>query len=303
MGKGSRQRAGSLFLAVLTVLSACVTLFSCCYLFGCILAGSLPRHPGRLAEWHVWLGNGSVVLGPMKNTLIMTACCLLISVPLGTGTAIFLSEYAGEKSRLANAVRLCAGVLAGIPSILYGMFGMVFFVSSLHMGYSMLAGSLTLAILVLPLLIQTGEEALRAVPEGLREGSRGLGAGKAATLFRIVLPQAATGILSGMLLAVGRIVGETAALLYTSGTAGDITPSVQLYLLSSEGAVSGREAGGSYLTATWRMALLLAVFVFVLQKLVGRLPAGQKVKKKQGGRASSSCPSGKKHSGAAGRRR
>ena len=165
-------------------------------------------------------------------------------MPLGVGGAIYLAEYANRDSKIVKAVRLTAETLAGIPSILYGLFGMMFFVTSLRWSKSMLAGALTLAIMVLPTILRTTEEALKAVPDSFREGSFGLGAGKLRTVFRIVLPSAVPGIFSGIILAIGRIVGETAALIFTAGTfsgvAGGVmesgrTLAVHMYVLSGEG--------------------------------------------------------------------
>ena len=256
-----------------------LTLFSGCYLLGCILAGSMGNLSGALSggiyvqEWHI----GSEVWTALCNTVVMVLLCLALVLPFGVGTAIFLVEYQKKGSRLAEGIRLSMELLAGIPSVLYGLFGMIFFVTTLRMGYSILAGSLTMTIVILPVMVQTAEKALRELPEGLREGGRGLGAGKLGVIFRLVLPEASTGILSGILLSVGKIVGETAALLYTSGTAekrpeslldSGRTLAVQLYLYSSERGGAGRE---EFYTDTWRLALLLVVLVFFLQLAARRL--------------------------------
>lgn len=184
------------------------------------------------------------MLPAMINTLEMTLFSLLFAVPLGIGAAVYLVEYASKGSKLVKVVRITAETLTGIPSIIYGLFGMLFFVTYLHWGYSMLAGAATLAIMVLPVIMRTTEEALLCVPDTYREGSFGLGAGRLRTVFRIVLPSAMPGILSGIILAVGRIVGETAALIYTAGTVADLAPNlmasgrtlaVHMYSLSREG--------------------------------------------------------------------
>ena len=153
-------------------------------------------------------------------------------------------EYAKKDNKIVGIIRITSETLSGIPSIIYGLFGMLFFVTTLGMGYSLIAGALTLSIMVLPSVIRTTEEALLSVPDSYREGSFGLGAGRLRTVFRIVLPAAMPGILSGIILAVGRIVGETAALIYTAGTVAEIpssllssgrTLSVHMYSLSREG--------------------------------------------------------------------
>ena len=174
----------------------------------------------------------------------MTLISLLIAVPLGVGGAIYLAEYANRESRLVKAVRVTAETLSGIPSILYGLFGMMFFVTTLKWSYSLMAGGMTLAIMILPLILRTTEEALLSIPDSYREGSFGLGAGRLRTVLRIVLPPAGSGILAGIILAIGRVVGETAALIYTAGTVANFpkglmssgrTLAVHMYVLSGEG--------------------------------------------------------------------
>ena len=184
------------------------------------------------------------MLPAIVNTLIVTLLSLVVAVPLGICTAIYLAEYAKRGNKLVSLIRLTAETLSGIPSIVYGLFGMLCFVTYLHFGYSLLAGSLTLSIMILPLIMRTTEEALLAVPDGYREASFGLGAGRLRTVFQIVLPAAVPGVLAGIILAIGRIVGETAALLYTAGTQAQIpstpmesgrTLALHMYVLSGEG--------------------------------------------------------------------
>lgn len=209
------------------------------------------------------------LLPALINTFIITALALVVAVPLGVGGAVYLSEYSHRDSLWVKAVRLTAETLAGIPSILYGLFGMMFFVVSLKIGLSLLSGALTLSLMVLPLILRTTEEALLSVPDGYREGSYGLGAGKLRTVWRIVLPPAAPGILAGVVLAIGRIVGETAALLFTAGTVAQLPKSllssgrslaVHMYVLSGEGL----HIGEAYATAA-----VLLVFVTVMNALSG----------------------------------
>lgn len=177
-------------------------------------------------------------------TIYMTVLTLIITTPLGIGCAIYLTEYAKRGNKVVEIIRLAAETLSGIPSIVYGLFGMLFFVTALQWKNSILAGSCTLAIMVLPLIIRSTEEALKSVPDSYREASFGLGAGKLRTVVRVVLPPAMPGIVAGVILAVGRIVGETAALIYTAGTVAKITINpmesartlaVHMYALSSEG--------------------------------------------------------------------
>lgn len=184
------------------------------------------------------------MLPSIVNTVFITMTGLLLAVPMGIGAAIFLVEYAGKENRVVPLLRLATETLTGIPSIVFGLFGMLFFVNTLHMGFSILAGACTLAIMVLPVIVRTTQEALLAVPDMYREASFGLGAGRLRTIWKIVLPAAMPGILSGVILSVGRMVGETAALIYTSSTVADMargwmspgrTLALHMYVLSSEG--------------------------------------------------------------------
>lgn len=208
-----------------------------------ILIKGIPSLSLDLFSWHYTSENCSVVPS-IINTIIITLISLLIAVPLGIGSAIYLVEYAKKGNTFVKIVRLTTETLTGIPSIVYGLFGMLLFVTYLNFGYSILAGSCTLAIMILPTIMRTTEEALLAVPDSFREGSFGLGAGKLRTVFKIVLPSSVPGILSGVILAIGRIVGETAALIYTAGTVANIpsnllgsgrTLAIHMYVLSSEG--------------------------------------------------------------------
>ena len=199
----------------------------------------------------------------LVNTLIITVLSLLIAIPFGVFTAIYLVEYAKKGSKLVKLIRITAETLSGIPSIIYGLFGLLFFCTALKWGYCLLAGALTLVIMILPLIIRTSEEALLSVPDAYREASFGLGAGKLRTIFHVVLPTAIPGILSGVILATGRIVGETAALLYTAGSVAKIpnlmgsgrTLAVHMYVLSSEGL---------YMDQAYATAVVLLVFVLAL---------------------------------------
>lgn len=238
-----KKHPGSFLLLLLVVAAAIITVAVLLYLVAYILIHGVPYlKPGLFAlEYN---SDNVSMLPAMINTLEMTLFSLLFAVPLGIGAAVYLVEYAQKGSKLVKVVRITAETLTGIPSIIYGLFGMLFFVTYLHWGYSMLAGAATLAIMVLPVIMRTTEEALLCVPDTYREGSFGLGAGRLRTVFRIVLPSAMPGILSGVILAVGRIVGETAALIYTAGTVADLAPNlmasgrtlaVHMYSLSREG--------------------------------------------------------------------
>ena len=212
------------------------------------------------------------------STVYITFLSLLMAVPTGIFSAIYLVEYAKRGSRLVKVIRVTTETLQGIPSIVYGLFGYILFVITLGWSYSLLAGAVTLAIMILPLIIRTTEEALISVPDSYREGSFGLGAGKLRTVFRIILPSAVPGILAGVILAIGRIVGESAALIFTAGTVAQVpgslfdsarTLSVHMYALLSEGLYTNE----AYATAVVLLLLVIiinAVSGFIAKKLATR---------------------------------
>ncbi len=243
---------------------------------GYILIKGIPHLTPALFAWEYNSSNVSM-LPSVINTLLMTLISLIVCVPLGIGAAIYLTEYAKRGSRLVRIVRMTAETLSGIPSIIYGLFGSLFFVVALKMGLSLISGALTLSIMVLPTIMRTTEEALLAVPDSYREGSFGLGAGKLRTTFKVVLPSAVPGILSGVILAVGRIVGETAALIYTAGTVAKVpdrlldsarTLAVHMYAISSEGLYMNQ----SYATAVVLLVVVLGINALssFIAKKIGR---------------------------------
>lgn len=238
-----KKHPGSMVVFLLTIAAAVITVGVLGFLVSYVLVRGIPYLTPQLFAFTYTSDNVSM-MPSIINTLLMTALTLLVAVPLGVFAAIYLVEYAKNGSRLIAVVRVMAETLTGIPSIVYGLFGMLFFVGYCKWDYSLLSGAMTLAIMVLPVIMRTTEEALMAVPKSFREGSFGLGAGKLRTVFVIVLPSAVPGILSGIILATGRIVGETAALIYTAGTMAKIpsnifssarTLSVHMYRLSNEG--------------------------------------------------------------------
>ena len=233
---------------------------------GYILIKGVPNLTPELFAWEYNSTNVSMTPA-ILNTLLMTLLSLLVCVPLGIGAAIWLTEYARRGSRLVKLVRMTAETLSGIPSIIYGLFGSLCFVVQLKLGLSLLSGALTLSIMVLPTIMRTTEEALLAVPDSYREGCFGLGAGRLRTTFRVVLPAAVPGILSGVILAIGRIVGETAALIYTAGTVAEVpsslldstrTLAVHMYTISTEGL---------YLNQSYATAVVLLMLVLVINSL------------------------------------
>ena len=262
----------SLFLRVVVTLATIITVAVLLFLVAYILVMGVPNLKPSLFELEYNSENASL-LPALINTVIMTFLSLIVAVPIGIFSAIYLVEYAKRGNKLVGVVRITAETLSGIPSIVYGLFGFLFFGVSFGWGYSMLGGALTMAIMILPLIMRTTEEALMSVPDSFREGSFGLGAGKLRTVFRIILPSAIPGILSGVILGVGRIVGETAALMFTSGTVAQVavnpmdsgrTLAVHMYNLLNEGLA--REA--AYATAV--VLLILVAGINALSSFVAK---------------------------------
>ena len=266
----------SFLLLVLVTASALFTVCILAFLLIYILVKGIPYLTPSLFAWEYNSENVSL-MPALINTILMTALSLVIAVPLGIFAAIYLVEYAKKGSKLVNVIRITAETLSGIPSIVYGLFGMLFFVTMLKWSYSMLAGAFTLAIMILPLIMRTAEEALKSVPDSYREASFGLGAGKLRTIFKIVLPSAVPGILSGVILATGRVVGETAALLFTAGTIAKVaglmdsgrTLAVHMYALSSEGL---------YMNQMYATGVILMLIVLLINGCSGMI--AKKIAKK-----------------------
>ncbi len=263
-----RRSPLSLLLFLLVSLSALVTVFVLFFLIIYILVNGIPHLTPELFAWEYNSENVSM-LPSIINTILMTALSLLIAAPVGIFAAIYLVEYAKRGNKVVKIIRITAETLSGIPSIVYGLFGMLFFVVALGWGNSLLSGAFTLAIMILPLIIRTTEEALKSVPDLYREASFGLGAGRLRTVFCVVLPSAVPGILAGIILAIGRIVGETAALIYTAGTVAKVpenlfsstrTLSVHMYNLSQEGL---------YFNQAYATAVVLLLVVIAINSLSG----------------------------------
>jgi phosphate transport system permease protein len=250
-------------LRYLVYASALITAAVLVLIVGYILVRGIPALTPQMFSLHYNSTNLSL-FPALINTLLLCALSLALAVPLGLFAALYLVEYTKSGSKLVRVVRVTAETLAGIPSIVYGLFGLLFFVTALGWGMSLLAGAFTLAIMILPLIMRTSEEALLAVPDSYRQGSLGLGAGRLRTIFKVVLPSALPSILAGVILGIGRIVGETAALIYTAGTVAELpqgvfdstrTLSVHMYVLASEGL----HIEQSYATA----AVLLVVVLLI----------------------------------------
>ncbi len=256
----------SFFLLFSVWFAAFLTMFALLFIIAYILIKGIPNLSPELFDVRYTTENVSL-LPALINTLLITLLSLLFAVPVGIGAAIYLTEYAGRGNKLVRIAGITAETLSGIPSIVYGLFGSLFFVKYLGLGLSLLSGALTLSIMILPLIMRTTEESLRSVPDSYREGSFGLGAGKLRTVFSIVLPCAVPGILSGVILGIGRIVGESAALIFTAGTVAEIatsifssarTLSVHMYSISGEGL---------YIDQTYATAVVLLAVVILINWL------------------------------------
>lgn len=270
--KGYKAHPFSAIVAGMVLLAALITFCVLIFLVAFILVKGIRYLTPDLFALKYTTENASL-MPALVNTLIITALSLLIAVPIGVFAAIFLVEYANRGSRLVSLIRITTETLSGIPSIIYGLFGLLFFTTALKWEFSLLSGSLTLVIMILPLVIRTTEEALKSVPDSYREASFGLGAGKLRTIFKVVLPSAVPGILAGVILATGRIVGETAALIYTAGTVAQIpgnllgsgrTLAVHMYSLASEGL---------YMNQAYATAVVLLVIVLLINWISGRIAA------------------------------
>lgn len=266
----SRAQASSQITRGVIYAGALFTTLVLLGIVGFILVNGIPHLTPTLFEWSYTSENVSL-MPALISTLYMALLALLIAVPIGVSSAIYLVEYAKPGSRFVRVVRVTTETLQGIPSIIYGLFGMLFFTTVLGWGLSLLSGACTLAIMVLPVVMRTAEEALIAVPASYREGGFALGAGYLRTIFRCVLPSALPGIVGGVLLALGRCVGEVAALLFTAGTIAQIpdfggqgifalfdscrTLAVHMYVLASEGL---------HIDETYATAVVLLVLVTLL---------------------------------------
>lgn len=266
--KNYKKHPLSFMLFLLVVACAAITSLMVLFLILYIFINGIPNLSLSLFEWNYSTDNVSM-MPALINTVMIIAMSLVMAVPVGIFTAIYLVEYAKKGSKLVGAIRITTETLSGIPSIVYGLFGYLMFNVAMGFGYSLLGGAFTLAIMILPLIVRTTEEALIAVPDSFREGSFGLGAGRLRTVFKIVLPSAIPGILSGVILGIGRIVGETAALIYTAGTVTGIpknvmgsgrTLAIHMYALLNE---------GFYVKEAFATSVVLLVLVFIINRLSG----------------------------------
>lgn len=264
---------------ILIVLSVALTVGIVAWILIYVLMQGIPHLTPDIFAWR-WSFSNLSMLPSLINTLVVAAIALLVAGVIGVFAAIFMVEYAKSTNVFVKVVRMAAETLSGIPSIVYGIFGMVFFVELMGWGFSLLGGALTMSLMVLPLVMRTTEEALLAVPASFREGSYALGAGKLRTIFKIILPSAVPGIVSGIILGLGRVVGETMALVYTAGSAMNIrypaglmgqgcTLTVYMYSLISE--------GNKYAGQAWAVAVVLIALVVLINAVAEFV--GNKLKK------------------------
>ena len=271
-----RRRGYAAFMRALMALAALSTAALVIFLLVYVLGKGIPHLSWELLSTKPsYLTERVGILPDILNTLYIVVAALGITLPLGVGAAVYLTEYA-ENKRLVSAIELAAETLSGIPSIIYGLVGMLFFCQFMSMKTSLLAGALTLVIMNLPTMMRTTQESLKTVPQSYREGAFGLGAGKWRVIRTVVLPGCVDGILTGCILSVGRIIGESAALLFTAGFAHSLNGFVEG--LNSAGAtltvalyVYAKEQGEFDVAfAIAAILMLLALAIDLTTALVGR---------------------------------
>ena len=277
-----RRRAFAILCKTGMYLAAGITAALLVFLIGYIFVKGLPNITWELLTTASSTLKGTTgILPNLVNTLYIIVLTLIVVLPLGVGAAVYLTEYARNK-RLVNLISFATETLAGIPSILYGLVGMLFFTELCGLKSCLLAGALTLAIMTLPTIIRTTQESLKTVPQSYREGALGLGAGKWHMLRTVVLPASVDGIVTGCILTVGRIVGESAALLFTTGMSNE--------LLAPWEAVLPNRAGTTLTVAMYKfakergqfdVAFAIAAILLILTLLINLAAqyAGKKLKK------------------------
>ncbi len=264
------RKTGSMqdVLCVLSWIAACLVAFVLLFIVAFVLVKGLPQ-----LSWDFLFGqsrNGHVTLAPaFVSTGMLIVLALAIALPLGIGAAIYLNEYAKKGNKFVKAIRLFVDTLAGIPSIVFGLFGSVMFVRGMGMGYSIVAGGMTLSLIILPTIVRSVEQSLSEVPDSMREASYALGAGKLRTVFVVVLPQALRGIITSIILSVGRIVSESAALIFTVGSAATYVPTgfsdsaASLSVLVWKFMSNGLQVNEAYATASVLMIVVIALNLLV----------------------------------------
>ncbi|MDD6039004.1 MAG: phosphate ABC transporter permease PstA [bacterium] len=283
-----KLRIGEFFLYGLIFLCAFVAVLLLIFVIFYVLSKGMKRVNIPFLTTVTSVRKGTVgIAGNIVNTLLVILVTMLFATPIGIGAAIYLNEYA-KPGKMVTVIEFATEVLAGIPSIIFGLFGMMFFVETLGLGYSILSGSLTLILMVLPLITRNTQEALKTVPDGYRNGAIGLGAGKFYMIRTILIPSAMPGIITGVILAVGRIVGESAALLLTAGAA-KLLPKGFLGIFDKIMQSGGTLTIQLYLSATsegdfdsaFGIAVVLLVIVLIINLLTKALTARFDVSKQK----------------------
>ena len=261
--KSYKRSPLSLVLLLLVSVSALLTVLTLLFLIAYILIKGIPYLTPSLFAWEYTTENVSL-MPALVNTVVMTGLSLLIAVPLGIFAAIYLVEYAKRGNRLVSIVRITAETLTGIPSIVYGLFGFLLFAVALGWSYTILGGAMTLAIMILPTIIGTTESAMRAVPPQYYEGSLALGATQERSIFKVVIPAAKSGVITGIVLGIGRAIGETMAVIMIAGNQPRLVNNILLGVRTLTGNIV-IEMG--YATGLHREALIatgVVLFVFIL---------------------------------------
>lgn len=268
------QALAILLLGGLTLISLLILVFIIVF----ILSKGLPVLNWEfLSSYPKDMGRAGGIFPMLIGTILLALIAIVIAMPLGVGTAIYLTEYT-RNTRLTNSIRFGTDCLAGVPSIIFGLFGLIFFVTILKMGWSLLAGGLTLSIMILPMIIRTAEEAIKSVPYSFREVSYSLGATRWETIWKVVLPNALPGIVTGMMLSIGRTIGETAAVIFTAGSVMRMphsvfdsvrTLSVHFYILACEG-ISNENAYGTAAVLIIAITLINLVTYWLMHRIVAR---------------------------------
>ncbi|MEZ7891587.1 MAG: phosphate ABC transporter permease PstA [Candidatus Wallbacteria bacterium] len=256
--------------------AAFMTILVLCFIVGFLFVKGLPALSWSfLFENPHDMGRSGGIFSAILGTFLLALLSLMISTPLGVGTAIFLTEYTQE-SIITKIIRFGADCLSGIPSIIFGLFGFVLFVIKMNLGWCILSGALTMSFMILPTIIRTAEEAIKTVPDDLREASLSLGATKWQTITKVVLPEAVPGIMTGVVLGIGRTVGETAVVIFTAGSAlatpksvfdSTRTMAVHFYIIAREG-ISTQNAYGTALLIVTAILMINLTAYFLMNKLM-----------------------------------
>lgn len=264
-------------LQIFSYVTTAVAVVALVAILAYVLVGGIGKFKPSL------FGDGSegpTIVPAIVGTLSLVGIALVIAVPLGMGAAIFLAEYANVKGKFVKVVRTATETLAGIPSIVYGLFGYLVFVVAFKMGYTLLGGGITLAVMILPTIVRSVEESLLSVPDGIRQGSYALGAGKVRTIFKVVLPSCAGGIVTAIILAVGRVVSESAVLLLTVGMVVNKMPSSMMSPGTSLALDIYYFANFGYPDEAAATSVVLIVFVLLIN--LAAVVVGKLIKRKTG---------------------